>query len=392
MADQITNDTSYQNPTPLIGTVYARIETSNGCWRTAQVDLQVGATQIPAAFNLTYNVCDDMLLDGDNTNGIAAFDFSDATAQVEGLFPAGQNITITYYTNLADALSETNAIADPSKHRNETSPNIQSIYVRIDSDDVNACLGLGEHIMLIVDPLPVLNTIEPYVLCSDTEEATFDLSIKDIEVIGTQTQNILISYHSSLLEAENNTNSIVNPYSNNNNPQTIYVRAQFDDNSNGVGDAEECFSADMSFELQVIPNPDIVDPDPISICSNQVETVYDLTLRYNQIIDGDTSITLEYFESQTDLDNDNPIVTPNTYSNLTLINQIIVEGTGFNGCTSTTTLDLVTILYAQINPIPDTLEECEIDGDGFDNFDLTRREIRYLMGLILMILHSLIMN
>ncbi len=34
-------------------------------------------------------VCDDKLFDGDNTNGIAAFDFSDATAQVKGLLMLG---------------------------------------------------------------------------------------------------------------------------------------------------------------------------------------------------------------------------------------------------------------------------------------------------------------
>ncbi len=379
-SDQITNATAYQNPTPIANTVYTRIETANGCWRTAQIDLLVGATQIPATFNLQYNVCDDSLIDGDNANGIAAFDFNDATAQIEALFPVGQNISITYYTNLADALAENNAISDPGNHRNETSPNVQNIYVRIDSNDVNACLGLGEHITLVVDPLPIANNIVPYILCSDTEETSFDLTIKDAEVIGTQTQNILISYHTTLLDAENNTNPIVNPYTNTTNPQTIFVRAQFDDNGNGLDDFGECFSTDMSFELQVIPNPVIVDPDPIRICSNQVQTVYDLTIRESEIIAGDTSITIEYFESQTDLDNDNPIGTPEVYNNLALSNQIIVEGTGVNGCVSTTTLDLVTILYAQLNTTPDTIEECEIDDDGFDNFDLTRREIEILNG------------
>ncbi len=381
VADQIINDTTYQNPTPLISTVYARIVTINGCWRTAQVDLQVGATQIPATFNLTYNECDDATIDNDNTNGITGFDFSDATSQIEGLFPVGQNISITYYRSLADALAESNAIQDVSNHRNNTSPNIQNIYVRVDSDDINACLGLGEHITLIVDPLPIANTIESYVLCSDTDEAVFDLSVKDAEVIGMQTENILISYHSSLLDAENNVNPIMSPYTNISNPQSIYVRAQFDSNANGTGDIDECYSTDMSFELQVIPNPDIVEPDPIRICNDQVQTVYDLTIRENQIKNGELSILLEYFESQTDLDNDNPILTPNTYTNPSLSNQIIIEATGVNGCTSATTLDLITILYAQLNTTPDTIEECEIDTDGFDSFDITRRESQILNGL-----------
>jgi gliding motility-associated-like protein len=234
---------------------------------------------------------------------------------------------------------------------------------------------------LTVDPLPTANTIEPYILCSDTDEASFDLLTKDAEVIGMQAQNILISYHSSLLDAENNMNPILTPYTNISNPQTIYVRAQFDNNANGIADNDECFTTDMSFELQVIPNPVLISPDPIRICNDQVQTVYDLTIRENQINNGDTSISLEYFESQADVDNENPILTPNAYTNLSLNNQIIVEGTGLNGCKSMTTLDLFTTLYAQLNIIPDTIEECEIDSDGLDSFDLTRRENQILNGL-----------
>ena len=96
VADQITDPINYPNPNPLSGTVYTRVETTFGCYRTARIDLVVGATQIPSSFNLRYEACDDKEMDNDNTNGIAAFDFSDATAQVEALFPTGQNLTITY--------------------------------------------------------------------------------------------------------------------------------------------------------------------------------------------------------------------------------------------------------------------------------------------------------
>lgn len=157
--------------------------------------------------------------------------FSDATAQVEALFPVGQNLTITYYTNEIDALAETNPIVDISNHRNETSANTQQIYVRVDSDDINACLGLGSHITLVVDPIPINNPITNYELCSDNNQAVFDLTTKDIEVLGGQAVPILISYHLNEQDAINNI-PIANAgnYTNLANPQTIYVRAQFDDN------------------------------------------------------------------------------------------------------------------------------------------------------------------
>ena len=377
VADQIPNFTAYLNPIPLTGMVFARIETQDGCHRTAQIDLTVGATQIPANFNLNYNVCDNTDIDGNNTNGIVTFDFSDAEAQILAQFPPGN--TVSFYTNLTDALAETNAIADVSNHRNEASPFVQNIYVRIDSDVVNACLGLGEHITLTVDPLPLNNPISDYVLCSDTDRADFDLTTKDIEVIGAQTQDILISYHTSLTHAQNNVmpvTTLTNALA-----QTIYVRAQFDDNSNGVGDLGECVSTDMSFELVVMPNPEITEPDPIEICNNQITTVYNLTVRAEQITNGDNSIALTYFESQTDLDNNIPIVNPTMFTNTLLNNAVLVLVTGTNTCTSVVEMQLQTIIYDNLNLTPTLLEECEIDNDGFDNFDLTRRENEILSEL-----------
>jgi len=375
--NQILNFINYTNPA-LNSAVYSRVETDNGCYRTARIDLIVGVTQIPLGLNFPINVCDDKQVDGDNTNGIAAFDFSDADVQFNLIFP---NATVTYYTNEADALAETNSIADISNHRNETSPNIQQIYVRVDSDIVNACLGLGSHITLVVSPLPMNNPIADYALCSDTDQATFDLTTKTAEAIGAQMPPILISYHLSEQDAINNI-SIANPiaFTNTINPQDIYIRAQFDDNGNGTGDPDECFNTDMSFNLIVDHNPTIFSPDPLHICNSQIPTLYDLTVRAFQINGGDTSITLTYYESQLDLDNNIPIVNPMQYNNTLLDRDILVLATGINLCTSITTLSLKTILYANLNTTPTAIEECEIDNNGFDFFDITRRETEVLNG------------
>ena len=383
ITDQIINFVNYTNPIALISIVFARIETNNGCFRTARIDLVVGATQIPIAFNLTYEVCDDKLIDNDNANGIATFDFSNATAQVEALFPVGQNLTITYYTNEADALAETNAIADISNHRNDVSPNTQNIYIRVDSDVVNACLGLGSHITLTVNLLPIVNPIADYVLCSDNNEAVFDLFTKDQEVIGAQTDPIIVSYHLSEQDAINNIPiATATAYTNLSNPQTIYVRAQFDKNGNGLVDADDCVNTDMTFELVVNLNPTVFTPDTIRICSNQIDTLYDLTIREDQITGGDSSISLAYFESQLDIDNNIPIVDPTIYTNTLLDRDILVLATGTNLCTSTIVLSLKTILYANLNVTPPAIEECEIDNNGFDFFDITRRETEILNGLL----------
>ncbi|MDB9873966.1 PKD domain-containing protein, partial [Flavobacteriaceae bacterium] len=372
VADQITTPITYTNPTPVNSIVYARAETIHGCFRTSKINLVVGATLLSSSFQLEYFVCDDTESDNDNSNGVAAFDFSDATAKVLAELPTNQNLTVSYYTTQSDALAEINPIADITKHRNTANPTTQNIYVRVDSNDVNACLGLGHHITLNVDPLPESNTITDYILCSDTTQASFDLTTKDAELLGSQTTPILISYHLSEQHAINNI-AIPNPssYPNTSNPQTIYVRAQFDPDNNMNLDVRECVRTDISFELQVNLNPVLFAPDPIIECNDQVTTDYDLTIRKDQITNNDPSIILTYFETQQDLDTNNPIPNPTTYTNTTLTNTIIVLATGTNQCTKTITLELTTVLYANLNKTPTPLEECEIDNNGYDYFDLT---------------------
>ncbi len=379
VSNQITNFTTYTNAVALNDIVYTRIENTNGCYRAAQINLVVGVSQIPVSFTtLQYYECDTKEVDNDNTNGITSFDFSDAESQIETLFPAG-GVTVTFYNNESDALAELNVISGLTNHRNKGYPNIQNIYVRVDSDAVNACLGLGHYVTLTVDALPIAKAINDYVLCSDTNEATFDLTTKTSEVIGGQTRPVLVSYHESEQDAINNI-AIPNPTNYNSISKTIYVRAQFDDNSNGMLDVRECVNTDMSFNLVVNSNPVLIQPDPIRICSEQTTTTYNLTIRAEQIVKNNT-IVLSYYETPQDLINNTPIADPTAYVSTQLDRDITVLATGTNICVKTIILPLKTILYANLNQNLLPIEECEIDNNGFDNFNIRRRETDILNGL-----------
>ena len=89
-------------------------------------------------------------------------------------------------------------------------------------------------------------------------------------------------------------------------------------------DVRECVRTDMNFQLQVNLKPQLFIPDPIVKCNDQVTTVYDLTLRETQITNNDPTIILTYFETQLDLDNNNPI--PNLMWNVFKRGEIVVEG------------------------------------------------------------------
>ncbi|QHI38956.1 hypothetical protein IMCC3317_43560 [Kordia antarctica] len=368
----IPNDTAYNSGNG--GQVFARIETVNGCFRTGEVNLVVTTTQIPNSFQLTYEVCDDEEIDNDNTNGIATFDFSSAEAQINALFPVGQNLTITYYENFADALAEINAIPDISNHRNDASPNVQNIVVRVDSDANNACLGLGEHITLTVNPLPVQNAITDYIVCSDVaNQFTFDLTTKDAEIINGQS-NIDVTYHESQAEAEANTGAIPSPYTT--FPRTIYVRA--------VNNVTGCVNTTMNFDLIINENPVANMPTDLNVCDETPFdgfTSVDLNIKSAEIIGSQTGVSVQYYLTPNDALNDtNPLASPyaNT-SNPQTIHVRVENGT--TGCFSVTNFDII-VSEAPVANTPTPLEYCDTDNDGFGIFDIRSTESEVTGGVI----------
>jgi gliding motility-associated-like protein len=147
--------------------VWARIENENGCFRTARVNLLVSTTSLNSSNAFTITECDD-LIDANNTfnDGIDVFDLTPAFNYFLSLFPTNQNLILNFYENASDALSESNPITNLSAYRN-TVPNTHNLWVRIDSTINNECIGLGDFLTLIVNPLPNINLGDDFVLCVD---------------------------------------------------------------------------------------------------------------------------------------------------------------------------------------------------------------------------------
>ena len=152
--NEIPNPTTYQNTDNINPTsVWTRVENSNGCFSIVEFTLDVSETKIPDTFFRTIETCDDYA-DGEPYNGISTFNLNSIYNEVSALFPNPQDIIITIYRTLEDGLAEHNAITDLSNYRNEGFPNSQLLTIRVDSKSNNACLGLGEHALLIVNPNP----------------------------------------------------------------------------------------------------------------------------------------------------------------------------------------------------------------------------------------------
>ncbi|MEC3907586.1 T9SS type B sorting domain-containing protein [Tamlana sp. 2201CG12-4] len=205
-SDYISDPTTFINRTVSSDMVWARIESSFGCASVSEIQLNVSTTIIPSTFLATFNQCDDFLdIDGndtannDNRDGIATFDFSSVTSDILNILP-GQNLLPKYYRNEADALAEKNEITNISNYRNIGYPGSQFIYVRIDSDITNDCLGLGAHVLLNVEALPIANPVTIAAQCDhDTSDSVinhpFDTSQIETTILGGQNPaDVTITY------------------------------------------------------------------------------------------------------------------------------------------------------------------------------------------------------
>ncbi|SNS30757.1 choice-of-anchor L domain-containing protein, partial [Dokdonia pacifica] len=371
----IADPIAYTNSVVNNETIDVIVSTVNGCTRPAQLLLEVDTSQIPANFLLEYTACDT---DGDL---VSVFDFSDATPQVLALFPAGQLLTVTYYETLQEAQSEVNAIPNIDNYTNDitlTDVNgVQGIYVRVDGDTANDCIGLGIHVQLTVLPNPVLNTdVTDFVECSDDGVfGIFDLTSKDTEITGGN-PDYAVSYYASLADyTAVPPIAIPNPtiYPNTSEPQTIYYSAV-----NTITGCSTFDEVNLFFDLFVNENPTTVLPTDLIICDEDGTpdglTTMDLTVKNAEITGGfDPTVTVSYHLTLAGANvNDASIPDPTMFTNTTNIQIVFARVTdNITGCFSTEPLRIEVFLLP-VPVVPADLEVCDVDNDGiFDFFILS---------------------
>ena len=377
----------FENRTVTTDVVWARAISSENCYRIAEVTIIVSTTGLPAAFQRNFSVCDDFLdIDGNDTannddnDGISAFDFSSVTAEVRALFPVSQQLTITYYRNQADALAELNAIADPSNYRNIGYPITQQIYIRVDSDLDNDCLGFGPYITLTVEPVTA-QEVGDLELCDDLDDGdgfngivqTFNLESQTAAILGTQDpSDFTVTYHNSAADALSGNAPIATPAMYENsvpNLETIFVRVE--NNLSG------CFTAQTSFDIIVNPLPvanfvedlEVCDDNTDGSAQNGFSQSFDLELQTAGILgtQDPAQFTVTYHASLADAQAGAlPLGSP--FSNSVPFSQIIYARVynSLTGCANG-----ISNFNAIVNPEPTTenasnLSYCDDDLDGDD--------------------------
>ena len=326
------------------------VPAQNGCDSTVVLTLNVNP--IPSLQSTQLSACSQ-------TNS-ATFTLSDATDDLNN----GGTYTISYHPTEADAMNDSNEL--PNSYDSETA----TIWARAQNEF--DCVNTIE-VNLTVVASPTVNSISPYNECGDSGTASFDLTTKASEAIGSQNGNQLnVQYFTSEQDAEANENAIANPenYENTSNPQTIYVRL--------TTDQSPFCSAVGSFELSVNDQPDAEDvPIIIPTCSLSATAYFNLDDVSLQVAANNSAMQVQFYETIADAEAaQNEITNTSNYQSgtATIYGKVIDPTTG---CFSIGNVQL------QVDDIPPTISEafsnCATNTDNDASvFDLTQFESQLL--------------
>ncbi|SHI71117.1 T9SS type B sorting domain-containing protein [Flavobacterium terrae] len=312
----ITNFTTYINQVVSNDVVYVRVANINGCFRIAQLNLSVSTTQIPVNFNRNFTSCDDAIL-GTNIDGVSSFDFSSVTPQIQSLFPVGQQLIISYYRNLQDALGEQNAIFDISNYRNTGYPNSQNIYIRVDSAVNNDCLGLGQHITLNVERIPIVQPQE-YRFCDDNQDGQYPFNTTNLQSsLLNGLTNVSVAYY------DQNNNILPSPLPNPFVTASQTIRAVVTNNTPTACNYETT----IKFIVDDLPEAFPISTTLTTVCDDELNPMnqdglfaFDTSTFQNSILGNQTGMIVNYFDQ-----NNNPLASPLPNPFITATQNVRVE-------------------------------------------------------------------
>lgn len=348
----INKDVVFQN-TSNPQTIYVRVEniTDQDCYGTSSFTIEVGSNPV---FNQPSDwfVCDDI-----SNDGFATFDLTTKITEVSSGIP--ENLDVTFYLSQSNAENGINPL--PLNYTNTANP--QTIYVQIDNGTI--CNSISSFELNVIQ-VPDVNESLPLIACdTDYDGFTqFDLTDAELEILDVRQDDIVITYFESYDDAEADINSISDPenYTNTSNPQTVFIKI-----TNSISN---CYVI-MPIELIVNMPPVIYEFQSYDICENDTNS-FDLTEINAALMDESFNVLFSYFDNATDAyANTNPLDTDYTY--LTT-NDTLFARAEF----STTHCYVVYEFQLNVNPLPtanqpNDLMACDDDFDGILEFNLTQQ-------------------
>ncbi|MFP4846547.1 choice-of-anchor L domain-containing protein [Winogradskyella sp. PE311] len=325
----------------------------SSCIIEDSINIQLSSTQSSDPIS-DYQICDDS-----SNDGIETFDLSTKTSEVLASVPTS-TYDISYHFSNSDAQTGLNPILAPIQNTS----NPQVVHVRIE-DTNNGCLAFST-INLVVNALPSIVEPIPLEVCDDQTAdgfTTIDLTIKDDEITNGQA-NLVVTYHSTSLEAESGTNALPMPYVNTSTNEVVFVRVE----NSQTG----CIST-TTLDITVLDNPIInTDPHYLDACDTDHNGFadFDLTTIIPDVLEGLTNVTVTFHETNDDaLNGTNAIADETNYANIVSNVQVVYIRVENNttGCPSITPIELHTNLLLTATNITD-ITLCDVDNDGSEEF------------------------
>ncbi|KAA1247857.1 T9SS type B sorting domain-containing protein [Aquimarina sp. RZ0] len=362
--------------------------TTTGNYRL-EVDLNDGSCPLIGVANVIFspvpiientpgdqNICDD------NNDGISNVDLSIYDAVFLGTQDPNQ-FQVRYFRSITDADTNTNVLSQNFTTEN----NPQTIVARIENSSNPNCYNTTSFQIETFDT-PVAFPVPPIVLCDNDDDGDstngmilFDITTNNTAIYnGQNTSDFAITYHTSLLGAQNNTDLIIDPTNTilSDTIRTIYIRIE---NNLNTG----CFdTTDISVTINPLP---IANTTSLMQCDEYMDptdgiTLFNLNQAIDQITGGIPDQTVVFFEDQATASTGVPAITnTEAYQNVAANQQLFVRVTNdLTECFRITTLDLTVSTTSANDAI---LSLCDDDGteDGFREFDLTLANPQVLMGI-----------
>lgn len=372
LADAENNVNPLSNPytnTLPAETRYARIHNIHNptCFDTISFDLIIQRAPLVNT-QADWTVCDT------DMDGVFTFDLSQkVTTILEGNDPS--EFSVSFYPSQTDLDSGTNEM--PTVYTNTLAR--EEIFWKIQNDTYPTCFGQGTFFVEVTSGVTA-NTPSSIGICDDDNDGlfTFDLTQNENEILGIQNPtSIRITYHPTMVDAENGTNALSENYTNT-TPynETIFVRAE------NTADST-CYDT-TSFEIQVSDSPIIQTVADWQVCDmdNDGFHLFDLQTKQGEILGGASvsDFEIRFYETQNDADAEtNAIV--GLYENIASPQTVFyrIESIGNPNCYLTDSF-MLEVDRIPVANIPAPIAVCDTNGTGTLTFDLSTKDAEVLGG------------
>lgn len=232
---------------------------------------------------------------------------------------------------------------------------------------------LEDDIVVTFSAVPIAGPATDMTLCDTNNDGFEDFNLES-RTTGIEMGQVgmKVTYHESETFAKANALPIMGLYRSSGGP--VWARIE-----NEVNDS--CFDI-TSFQLNIAATPRAIKPENLKQCDDDSDgkMLFDLTERELDILDGQGGMQVRYFENESiAIDNKGWIPDPTLYNTSSRIIWVRVEPVGGSDCYAITSFE-VEVLESPIANLPENLQICDDNNDGYYSFDFNALKDAEILG------------